>query len=74
MTENHSKARQAAEKAFDKTKAPIAAGDRAREEIDSVAKARQEKTSRLREARLAMEARSATPDVSAAADASAKKP
>jgi hypothetical protein len=63
MTEQHSKARQVAEKAFDKTQASRAAGDRARDELDAVTKARQEKTSRLREARLAMEAQNAA-DVS----------
>ncbi|MBB4348197.1 MULTISPECIES: hypothetical protein [Rhizobiaceae] len=63
MTEQHSKARQVAEKAFDKTQASSAAGDRARDEVDAVTKARQEKTSRLREARLAMEAQNAA-DVS----------
>jgi hypothetical protein len=73
MTERHSKARQTAEKAFDKTKAPAAAGDRAREELDTVVKARQEKTSRLREARLAMEARGGTPSAAAVPDASVKK-
>ncbi|TNM65673.1 hypothetical protein [Aliirhizobium smilacinae] len=74
MTENHSKARQAAEKAFDKAKAPIAAGDRAREELDVVTKARQEKTSRLREARLAMEAQNSAPQAADAPDKNIKKP
>ncbi|GGF99822.1 MULTISPECIES: hypothetical protein [Rhizobium] len=59
MTEHHSKARQIAEKAFDKTQASSTAGNRTRDELDAVTKARQEKTSRLREARLAMEAQNA---------------
>ncbi|MGF9564963.1 hypothetical protein [Neorhizobium sp. JUb45] len=73
MNEQHSKARQTAEKAFDKTKVQTTARDRAHEELDSVVKARQEKTSRLREARLAMEARSAMPDAAASPDANVKK-
>lgn len=72
MSEQHSKARQNAEKAFDKTKVQATARDRAQEELDSVVKARQEKTSRLREARLAMEAQASMPDA-AAADANVKK-
>ncbi len=59
MTENYSKGRQAAEKAFGKTQAPLLAGDRAREEVSSVELARQEKTARLRQARLAKEAEDA---------------
>lgn len=53
MTEKFSSARQNAEKAFDRAKVETATRDRVREELDAAEKARRDKTSRLREARLA---------------------
>lgn len=65
MTENYSKARQTAEKAFNKAQVETTSRGRAFEEVDAITQARQEKTSRLREARLASEARNAaTPSAS----------
>lgn len=55
MTENHSKPRQQAEIAFGKTQSQFFARERAFEELDSIVVARDEKTLRLREARLARE-------------------
>lgn len=55
MTEKHSKSRQQAETAFSKTQSQFLARERALEEIDTIAVAREEKTLRLREARLARE-------------------
>lgn len=56
MNEKHSKARQTAEKAFSKTRVETASRERAFQEVDTIDRARQMKTSRLREARLAREA------------------
>ena len=55
MTEKHSKSRQQAEVAFSKTQSQFFARDRAVEEQEAIVRARQEKTLRLREARLAKE-------------------
>ncbi|WP_370677849.1 hypothetical protein [Pleomorphomonas sp. PLEO] len=55
MTEQYSKPRQQAEIAFGKTQSQFFARGRAFEELDSIAVARNEKTTRLREARLAKE-------------------
>jgi hypothetical protein len=74
MTEHHNKARRIAEKAFDKTKPQGTAQDRAREERDLENKARQEKTARLREARLALENQNGTAHSNTFPDASVKKP
>ena len=52
MNENHSKLRQQAEVAFGKQQAQFFARERAFEELDSIVVARDEKTMRLREARL----------------------
>jgi hypothetical protein len=55
MTERYSKTRQQAETAFGKTQTQFFARGQALEELDSIAAARNEKTARLREARLAKE-------------------
>lgn len=56
MSESHSRQRQQAEDAFGRTQSPRNARDRAFDEIDAVKAAAEEKTSRLREARLTKEA------------------
>lgn len=56
MTENYSRQRQEAETAFGKTQSPRTARDRAFDEIDAIKAAGEEKTLRLRKARLAREA------------------
>ncbi|WP_099868118.1 hypothetical protein [Pararhizobium haloflavum] len=53
MSEQHSKARQLAEIAFTKAQSQFLAKDRAIEEVDTLVHAREEKTLRLRKARLA---------------------
>ncbi|SCM71390.1 conserved hypothetical protein [uncultured Pleomorphomonas sp.] len=55
MAEQYSKPRQQAEIAFGKTQSQFFARGRAFEELDSITAARNEKTLRLREARLAKE-------------------
>ncbi|AJD44610.1 hypothetical protein RGR602_PC00570 (plasmid) [Rhizobium gallicum bv. gallicum R602sp] len=55
MTETYSKSRQQAEIAFDNIQTQFFAKNKAVEELDSVAKSREAKTLRLREARLARE-------------------
>ncbi len=55
MTERYSKPRQQAEVAFGKTQSQFFARGQALEELDSIAAARDEKTLRLRTARLAKE-------------------
>ncbi|GGB54600.1 hypothetical protein GCM10011316_28310 [Roseibium aquae] len=55
MTENHSKHRQQAEVAFGKTQSQLFERQRAIEDLNSIVIARNEKTQRLREARLAKE-------------------
>lgn len=72
MNEQHSKARQTAEKAFDRTKAQSAA--REHEELDLIVKARQEKTARLREQRLAMESQNAMKDAAELPGENVQKP
>lgn len=72
MTEKHSKSRQQAETAFSKTQSQFLARERALEEIDTIAVARDEKTQRLREARLAREKQGDTS--AAAASKPAEKP
>ncbi|MFD1327828.1 hypothetical protein [Mycoplana ramosa] len=74
MTQTHSKSRQQAEIAFSKAQSQFFARDRAVEEQEAIVRAREEKTLRLREARLTKES-----DDRAAATASlilkrAKKP
>jgi hypothetical protein len=56
MSEHYSKSRQQAEIAFGKTQSQFFARGQAFEELDSITAARNEKTARLREARLAKEA------------------
>lgn len=56
MTQTHSKSRQRAEIAFNNLQKPFFAKDEAVEELDAMVRAREEKTHRLREARLAKEA------------------
>jgi hypothetical protein len=56
MTETFSKSRQKAEVAFSKTQSQFIARDHAVEEQEFLAQAREAKTLRLREARLAKEA------------------
>lgn len=55
MTETYSKARQQAETAFGNLQTEFLAKSKAAEEVESVAQARDAKTFRLREARLAKE-------------------
>lgn len=52
----HSKSRQQAENAFTKVQSQFLGRNRALEERDTIVKAREDKTSRLKKARLAMEA------------------
>lgn len=56
MTQTHSKSRQQAEIAFGHTQSQFFARNHAIEELESVVQAREAKTQRLREARLAKEA------------------
>jgi hypothetical protein len=55
MTQTHSKSRQRAEVAFGNVQSQFFARNSAVEELDSLARSREEKTQRLREARLAKE-------------------
>lgn len=55
MSQSHSKSRQQAEIAFGKAQSEFFARNRAVDEQDSIVHARDEKTLRLREARLAKE-------------------
>ncbi|MFF2322802.1 hypothetical protein ACFVTJ_17270 [Agrobacterium sp. NPDC058088] len=55
MTNTYSKSRQQAEAAFGSLQAAFFAKNNAAEELESVAQARDAKTARLREARLAKE-------------------
>ncbi|MCR6502455.1 hypothetical protein MUO32_25830 [Shinella sp. CPCC 101442] len=55
MTERYSISRQKAEIAFSTIQTPLLAKDKALEERQSIARSREEKTLRLREARLAKE-------------------
>lgn len=55
MTQTHSKSRQRAEIAFGNIQSQFFARNSAVEELDSLARSREEKTMRLREARLAKE-------------------
>ena len=56
MAEQHSKQRQQAEIAFGKAQSQFFARGQAFEELDAITAARNEKTARLRQARLAKEA------------------
>jgi len=56
MTQTHSRSRERADSAFTKVQSQFLARNRAVEELDTVVHAREEKTSRLKEARLAKEA------------------
>ena len=56
MTQTYSRSRRQAEMAFGDVQRQIFAKDRAVEELDSIVSAREAKTLRLREARLAKEA------------------
>lgn len=60
MTQNHSKSRQQAEIAFGNAQSQFFARNSAFEELDSIVVARDEKTLRLREARLAKELQDST--------------
>ena len=55
MTQTHSKSRQQAEIAFGNAQSQFFARNSAIEELDSLARSREEKTVRFREARLAKE-------------------
>jgi hypothetical protein len=55
MSQTHSKSRQQAEIAFDNAQTQFFVRNSAVEELDSLVRAREEKTLRLREARLAKE-------------------
>lgn len=55
MTQTHSRSRQQAEIAFSHIQSQFSARNSAVEELNSLAQARDEKTRRLREARLAKE-------------------
>jgi hypothetical protein len=65
MTQIHSKSRQQAEIAFGHTQTQFFAKDRAVEELDSIVHAREAKTLRLREARMAKESEAQTKAISA---------
>jgi hypothetical protein len=65
MSQTHSKSRQQAEIAFSNTQTQFFAKDRAVEELDSIVHAREAKTARLREARLAKESEARDQAVSA---------
>ncbi|CDN51974.1 hypothetical protein [Neorhizobium galegae] len=65
MTQAHSKSRQQAEIAFEHTRTEFFARAHAVEELDAIVQAREAKTLRLREARLAKEAQG----IAAAAEA-----
>lgn len=56
QTQTHSRSRQTAENAFSKAQSQFLARKRAIGELDLIASAREEKTSRLKGARLAKEA------------------
>lgn len=72
MTQTHSKPRQQAEIAFAKAQSQFLARERPAEELDA-ARARNEKTLRLREARLARDLEERARSISAlASDRSAK--
>lgn len=60
MSQTHSKSRQQAEIAFGDAQTQFFARNSAVEELDSLVRAREEKTLRLREARLAKEERDRT--------------
>ena len=55
MTQTHSRSRQQAEIAFTKAQSQFLARTRAVEELDTIVQAREEKTARLKKARLAKE-------------------
>jgi hypothetical protein len=65
MTQTHSRSRQQAEIAFSQTQTRFFAKDRAVDELDSIVLAREAKTLRLREARLANELEARTRATSA---------
>lgn len=65
MTQTHSKSREQAEIAFSHTQIHFFAKDRAVEELDSIVHAREAKTIRLREARMAKESEARIRAVSA---------
>ncbi|MTE01451.1 hypothetical protein GIY56_14275 [Paracoccus sp. YIM 132242] len=62
MTENHSASRRRAEMAFADIHTKASARDRAFEEIEMIKAAREEKTLKLREARLAKEEQGKAPE------------
>ncbi len=70
MSQTHSKSRQKAEIAFASVQSQFFARNSAVEELDALAQAREEKTIRLRQARLAKEA---TDRVAATASLVAKR-
>jgi transposase len=65
MTQTHSKSRQQAEIAFSQTQTQFFAKDHAVEELDFIVHAREAKTLRLREARIAKELEARTSATSA---------
>jgi hypothetical protein len=73
MTETHSKRRQQAEIAFGHTQTQFFARSNAVEELDSIVQAREAKTVRLREARLAKELQDRTAATDALISKRAKK-
>lgn len=74
MSESNSRQRQQAEDAFGKTQSPRTARDRAFDEIDATKAAAEEKTSKLRAARLARDAQSKAESARKPAAKRAKKP
>jgi hypothetical protein len=73
MTETYSKPRQQAEIAFGKTQSQFFARGQAFEELDSIMVARDEKTLRLRQARLAQELQNRTTALTKPASKRARK-
>lgn len=73
MTQTYSKSRQQAELAFGKAQSEFFARNRAVDELDSIVQARDEKTLRLREARLAKELEDRTRATTALVSKRAKK-
>ncbi|MFD1696422.1 hypothetical protein [Roseibium aestuarii] len=73
MTENYSKLRQQAESAFGKAQSQLFERQRALDDLNSIVIARNEKTQRLREARLAKELQDRVASAAKSGSKSARK-
>jgi hypothetical protein len=73
MSQTYSKSRERAEIAFADTQSQFFARNRASEELDAIVQAREDKTARLREARLAKELADGTAATTASAKRAGKK-